>query len=236
MSDGIRPIACPSQTVGPFFHFSLATNPALGNLVVDGVPGERIRLRVRVLDGDGIPVPDALIEIYQADASGRYAQPPFTGFGRLPTNENGFCVFETIRPGAPQGQAPHINVCVLSRGLLRQLYTRIYFSGDAGQDSDAVLALVPADRRQTVLALPGPDAAARSKDRAPQQPEDRASQALEPPSPESPVPSPDPKQEDRALEALKPASPQSPVPSPDPRLWDFVIRLQGEDETVFLDL
>ena len=222
MSDGSRAIACSSQTVGPFFHFSLATNPALGSLIADDVPGERIRLRVRVLDGDGIPVPDALIEIYQADASGRYAQPPFTGFGRLPTNEDGFCVFETIRPGAPQGQAPHINVCLLSRGLLRQLYTRIYFSGDAGQDSDAVLALVPAERRQTLMAVPGPDAdaaavfstaaAARSEDRAPQQPADRAPAALEQPSP------------------------QSPVPSPDPSLWDFVIRLQGDDETVFLDL
>jgi protocatechuate 3,4-dioxygenase alpha subunit len=248
MSDGSRPIACSSQTVGPFFHFSLATNPALGNLIVDDVPGERIRLRVRVLDGDGIPVPDALIEIYQADASGRYAQPPFTGFGRLPTNEDGFCVFETIRPGAPQGQAPHINVCLLSRGLLRQLYTRIYFSGDSGQNSDAVLALVPADRRQTLMAVPGPDAAARSKDRAPQEdrapqrdraphkPEGRASEALERPSPQSPVPSPDPKQEGRAKRALEGPSPQSPVPSPDPSLWDFVIRLQGDDETVFLDL
>ena len=132
-----RPIATGSQTVGPFFHFALATDASLGTLAPEGVEGERIHLRVRVLDGDGMPVPDALVEIYQADARGRYRDPAFAGFGRLPTGHDGACTFLTVRPGSvgaagAPAQAPHVNVCLLARGLLRQIYTRIYFEGDAG--------------------------------------------------------------------------------------------------------
>ena len=163
-------VATSSQTVGPFFHFALADNATLGCLVRADTRGERIRLRIRVLDGDGAPVPDALVEIWQADADGVYVrlQDPkdvltptgFCGFGRLPTGADGVCVFETIRPGAErdaQGrtQASHINVCLLARGLLRQIYTRIYFAGDPDLQSDAVLALVPEERRATLLAQPG---------------------------------------------------------------------------------
>jgi protocatechuate 3,4-dioxygenase, alpha subunit len=153
---GRRPIATGSQTVGPFFHFGLTNNLSLGSLATDGVPGDRLTLRVRVLDGDNAAVPDAMVEIYQADAAGAYARPPFTGFGRLPTGEDGACVFQTIRPGAvPTGvQAPHVNVCVFARGLLRHLYTRIYFAGDVGLESDPLMTLVPEDRRQTLLAVP----------------------------------------------------------------------------------
>jgi protocatechuate 3,4-dioxygenase, alpha subunit len=176
-----RPVATPSQTVGPFFHFGLATNEALGRIAGDG---ERIRLRVRVLDGDGLPVPDALVETYQADADGVYARAPFTGFGRLPTREDGACVFDTIVPGAVEGragqpQAPHINVCLLARGLLRQVYTRLYFAGHTLNATDPLLALVPADRRETLLA--------------------------------------------------------SRVAG-EGETWEFLIRLQGEAETVFFDL
>jgi len=160
-------IATSSQTVGPFFHFGLADHATLGCLVCPDTRGERIRLKIRVFDGDGAPLPDALVELWQADADGVYvrpddpmdvlAPPGFCGFGRLPTGADGACVFETIRPGqvpdAQRGpQASHINVCLFARGLLRQVYTRSYFEGDAALESDAVLALVPEDRRPTLLA------------------------------------------------------------------------------------
>lgn len=168
-----RLTATPSQTVGPFFHFGLADNETLGSIAKPDTKGERIGVRVRVLDGDGEPVPDALIELWQADADGNYVRRPenvrvldapgFTGFGRLPTATDGSCVFETIKPGRMRDaggilQAPHINVCVFARGLMRQIYTRLYFAGDEGLDQDAVLTMVPEDRRQTLLAMP--DAAA----------------------------------------------------------------------------
>lgn len=170
---GVIPTA--SQTVGPFFHFALSANTTLGCLVHPGTAGDRIRLRVRVLDADGVPVPDALVELYHADADGKYAEPgesaalkgprhtmvdAFCGFGRLPTNTEGACVFETIRPGRVEGnagvlQASHINVSLFARGLQRHLYTRIYFGGDAALTSDPVLAVVPVNRRETLMASPG---------------------------------------------------------------------------------
>jgi protocatechuate 3,4-dioxygenase alpha subunit len=157
--------ATPSQTIGPFFHFGLAPNPSLGCLVGGETRGERIELLIRVLDGDGVPVSDALVELRQADADGVYGQQdrastqPFAGFGRLATREDGTCVFETIRPGrVPDNrggwQASHINVCLFARGLLRQLYTRIYFADDAGLREDAILSLVPEERRETLIAQP----------------------------------------------------------------------------------
>jgi protocatechuate 3,4-dioxygenase, alpha subunit len=177
-----------SQTVGPFFHFALGPDATQGCLVSPDTEGERIRLRIRVLDGDGAAVPDALIEIYQADAAGAYARPGhpsrFSGFGRLPTGSDGACEFQTIRPGAVDDgragrQAPHVNVCILARGLLRHLFTRIYFDGDPALDSDPLLALVPAERRRTLTArAAGADAA----------------------------------------------------------VWEFDVRLQGQDETVFFDV
>jgi len=188
MSDRPRPIATSSQTVGPFFHFGLTSNERLGDVALPEAPGEHIRLRVCVFDGGGAPVPDAVIEIYQADSAGRYpdataAPPSFSGFGRLPTGPSGCCVFQTVRPGIVRTggteQAPHINVCFLSRGLLRQIYTRIYFKDDPALAADPVLSIVPAERRHTLLAQPS---------------------------------------------------------GIEPDLWDFVIRLQGDDETVFFDL
>jgi protocatechuate 3,4-dioxygenase alpha subunit len=191
MSDhaaGAEPaIATASQTVGPFFHFGLTTNAALGRVAPADVRGERILLRIRVLDGDDQPLSDAMIEVYQADAAGRYGQPGFDGFGRLATDEAGLCTFDTIRPGAVSTEAAagpeasHINVCVFARGLLRHLHTRIYFDGDADLDRDPILLLVPADRRGTLIAVC----------------------------------------EDGNLQ---------------PQVWDFVIRLQGDEETVFFDV
>ena len=164
-------IPTASQTVGPFFNFGLTTNPHLGILARDGVPGERIRLEFRVFDGDGAPTPgDCMIEIWQADSAGRYAheldpqstdaEPGFYGFGRLETNPDGGCTFDTVKPGrvaGPEGrwQAPHINVVVFARGLLKHLHTRVYFADEPANAEDAVLALVPEERRATLLARPG---------------------------------------------------------------------------------
>jgi protocatechuate 3,4-dioxygenase alpha subunit len=165
-------IPSASQTVGPFFNFGLTANPSLGILTREGAQGARIRLSFRVLDGDGLPTPgDSLIEIWQADAHGRYAHPEdprhesadpaFHGFGRLETNQAGECVFESIKPGSVPGpdgrmQAPHINLTIFARGLQKQLVTRLYFAGDTANAGDPVLSMVPAERRGTLLAHPVP--------------------------------------------------------------------------------
>ena len=107
-----------------------------------------MELACRVLDGDGAPVNDAMIELWQADADGGYGL-----FGRLATKDDGACVFETIRPGRDRMlQAPHINVSIFARGLLKRAITRIYFAGDAANAEDPVFVLVPEHRRETLLA------------------------------------------------------------------------------------
>ena len=160
----------PSQTIGPFFHF-ITRNADLGCLARPGAKGSRIRVRIRLLDGDATPVPDAMLEIWQADASGKYdhpedpqaltPDPEFCGFGRLATDQDGSCLFETIYPGSVSDgrgvvQAPHLNLSVFARGLLERLCTRMYFEGDEALGSDPVLALVPEDRRQTLIAHADP--------------------------------------------------------------------------------
>jgi protocatechuate 3,4-dioxygenase alpha subunit len=163
----------PSQTVGPFFAYGLTSNGKYdwndaftNNLVTPDASGERIRLQGRVFDGDGAPVPDCMLEIWQADAQGRFNDPKdnralpnsaFRGFGRCGTDPNGDYAFDTIKPGSvpdPDGkpQAPHILVAVFGRGMLLHLFTRIYFDGEAANAADPVLALVPADRRDTLIA------------------------------------------------------------------------------------
>jgi protocatechuate 3,4-dioxygenase alpha subunit len=163
----------PSQTIGPFFAYALTPRayggPELANeqVATDGVSGERISIRGHVLDGDGEPVSDAMIEIWQADSDGRFnaaGNAGFTGFGRAETTPEGFFHFATIRPGAlpgPDGssQAPHLTVSVFARGLLVRLATRIYFSDEPANDADPVLALVPAGRRETLIAQRGQDGA-----------------------------------------------------------------------------
>jgi protocatechuate 3,4-dioxygenase, alpha subunit len=160
-----------SQTAGPFVHLGTTDKHAVGCLVRDGARGERVDLRCFVWDGDGSPVTDAVIEIWQADASGKYphpedpqhrdADPEFASFGRLALDHEGSCTFHTIKPGrvaGPDGrlQAPHINVSIFARGLLKRLVTRIYFAGDPNNASDPVLALVPENRRETLLAKADP--------------------------------------------------------------------------------
>jgi protocatechuate 3,4-dioxygenase, alpha subunit len=123
-----------------------------------------------VFDGDGTPIPDCMLEIWQADAQGRFADPQdkralpnasFKGFGRCGTDANGGYSFDTIKPGAvpdPDGkpQAPHVLLAVFARGMLRHLYTRIYFEDETANFADPVLALVPPDRRATLIALRKP--------------------------------------------------------------------------------
>jgi protocatechuate 3,4-dioxygenase alpha subunit len=163
----------PSQTVGPFFKYGLtpnghyAWNDAFSNnLITPDSSGERIRIEGRVFDGDGQPVPDCMLEIWQADAQGRFSDPgdkralpnsAFKGFGRAGTDDDGDYAFDTIKPGPvpdPDGkpQASHVLVAIFARGMLLHNYTRIYFEGEAGNAADPVLALVPADRRGTLIA------------------------------------------------------------------------------------
>jgi protocatechuate 3,4-dioxygenase, alpha subunit len=156
-----------SQTVGPFFHLGLVYGENPGRLAAPDAHGEHIRLAIRVLDAEGAGVPDAMVELWQADANGKYnhpddpqdktPDPAFRGFGRLPSDKDGRIVFETVRPGRVPGidgalQAPHINVHIFSRGVLRHVSTRIYFAGDPANVDDAILRLVPAARRDTLLA------------------------------------------------------------------------------------
>jgi protocatechuate 3,4-dioxygenase alpha subunit len=165
-------IATPSQTVGPFFHLAL-DRPGWADLAADGAMGERIVIEGRVTDGDGAPVTDACLELWQANAAGRYAHPDdegadrprdphFRGFGRVSTDTEGRFRLATVRPGPVPGrgnaqQAPHIAVALFARGLLKQLYTRIYFAGEPLNDTDPVLLSIddPA-RRATLLAASRP--------------------------------------------------------------------------------
>ena len=163
-------VPTPSQTVGPFFHFELTTDEHCVRCIAGPqVKGEHTWITFRVLDGDGLPLNDAMLEIWQADANGIYNHPNdpqakevqsgWVGFGRLATDEDGTCELETIKPGHVSGtppQAPHLNVAVFARGMLKQLFTRVYFADDLANSEDPVLALVPSDRRDTLLAQPDP--------------------------------------------------------------------------------
>ena len=141
----------PSQTVGPFFHVGLAQDAAHGLLFRNA--NGRIRLAIRVFDGSAAPVTDALVEIWQKGSDPAH---DFT-FGRLATDVNGCCEFETVRPASPPSEAAHVNVCLFARGLLRHLHTRIYFADDTRLADDPVLASVPEERRRTLLAAQDAD-------------------------------------------------------------------------------
>ncbi len=181
----------PWQTVGPFFHYALpwkggadltgqselgarpdlfpASHDVLNRAPPKGpIRGERIAIHGFVFDASDAPVPDAMVEIWQANAAGRYASqedtrdelPPdddFIGFGRAATGADGGYRFETIRPGRVPGpgntlQAPHIAIGIFGRGLLKRLVTRLYFAGDPANAEDPILPLVPEHRRATLMA------------------------------------------------------------------------------------
>lgn len=158
--------ASGSQTVGPYLHIGL-TWLNTDRIARPDVKGERVVIQGKLLDGDGAGVGDALIEIWQANAAGKYAHPDdrqkkaleksFRGFGRIPTDAQGRFRFGTIKPGRVPGpggnlQAPHLVVTVFMRGLLKQLATRIYFPGDSANLRDPILQRVPAARRATLIA------------------------------------------------------------------------------------
>ncbi|TKB18078.1 MAG: protocatechuate 3,4-dioxygenase subunit alpha [Mesorhizobium sp.] len=158
----------PSQTAGPYVHIGLTPNfcgiggvydSDLGSAMVNGeTKGERIELRIRVLDGTGTPLKDALIEIWQADAKGLYnsrtelrgaADPNFQGWGRQPTDmETGVCLFQTIKPGRVPFRdgrlmAPHITLWIVARGINIGLHTRLYFSDEEKANAeDPILARI----------------------------------------------------------------------------------------------
>ena len=158
--------ATTSQTVGPYFSIGL-TRLKKVDLAGPGISGERISITGRVLHGEAKPVPDAQLEIWQANRHRKYAHPEddqkkrleagFQGYGRIPVDENGRFSFTTIKPGqvpGPNGrpQAPHIAVSVFARGLLRRLVTRIYFPDEPANAGDFVLNLVDTERRATLVA------------------------------------------------------------------------------------
>jgi protocatechuate 3,4-dioxygenase, alpha subunit len=149
----------PSQTVGPFFGVGLPFEK--GEQIAPPESAGVIRIEGQVLDGNGDPVPDALLEIWQPDEHGRYrtvANGEATGFGRCRTDSEGAFSFVTVKPGAtpaPDGrvQAPHLNVTVFARGLLRHLVTRMYFPDEtAANATDPVLNLIEPARRETLVA------------------------------------------------------------------------------------
>jgi protocatechuate 3,4-dioxygenase alpha subunit len=154
------------QTVGPFFSIGFSWLYR-DNLAGPGVSGSRVEISGRVLDGEGNPVPDGIVEIWQANSQGKYAHPGdpqekkveegFTGYGRVPTDGAGLFRFTTIKPGrvpGPDGhlQAPHLEISVFTRGLLQRLITRIYFPDESSNAQDFALNLVDAGRRSTLIA------------------------------------------------------------------------------------
>ena len=156
----------PSQTVGPYFGIMVRGRAGCCQ-ATGATAGTRIVVEGQVFDGAGEPIPDALVETWQADANGRYrhaedtraqpADPAFNGHGWAHTREDGGFGFQTIKPGrvpGPDGrdQAPHIVVSVMARGILTRFITRIYFEDEAANAEDAILAMVPENRRNTMIA------------------------------------------------------------------------------------
>lgn len=165
--------ASTSQTIGPYLRIGLEWMQ-VEDMAPKGVVGERTSIRGRVIDGNGKPVNDAAVEIWQANSHGRYAHPEdkqdkpleksFRGYGRSLTDDKGAFRFDTIKPGRVPGpggklQAPHLTVTIFMRGLLKHLQTRIYFPSDAANAEDPVLGLVPAERRSTLIARASADGA-----------------------------------------------------------------------------
>ena len=158
--------ATTSHTVGPYYHIGL-TWLNREDLTTPQTLGERVAITGQVVDGNGDFVNDAMLEVWQANAAGKYdhveddqdkpLDPNFEGFGRVPVDAEGRFRFTTIKPGTVPGlngttQAPHLVVLVFARGLVKHLLTRIYFDGEPANVADPLLECVPAERRGTLLA------------------------------------------------------------------------------------
>jgi protocatechuate 3,4-dioxygenase alpha subunit len=156
----------PFQTVGPYFAVMLRSRTA-STQITGPADGPRIVIEGSVVDAEGSPMPDAFVEVWQADAKGRYRHPEdprsseadrsFQGYGWAHTRADGGFTFETVKPGrvpGPDGreQAPHVLVSVMARGILTRFTTRLYFEDEPANADDPILALVPDARRPTLLA------------------------------------------------------------------------------------
>lgn len=151
-----------NQTVGPYLRIGLIYGESQNNLVKEETVGERITITGLVLDGNGHPITDAMVEIWQPDANGIFnhpndplhqqSDPHFRGFGRAASQSDGGYEFKTIKPGGRDGQAPYINVHVFARGMLIHAMTRIYFDNEPANASDPVLSGVEGGRRSTLIA------------------------------------------------------------------------------------
>ena len=161
MSSGTDLVATPGQTVGPFFGFALPYDG--GEDLVPPSHPDAVRLTGLVLDGDQQPVPDAVIEIWQADGEGRISAEPgslrrdgytFTGWGRASTDNTGRYSFTTVRPGPTEpGRLPFIAMVVFARGLTNRLFTRVYLpAADDALAADPLLGSLPVNRRGTLVA------------------------------------------------------------------------------------
>lgn len=156
------------QTVGPYFQIGLDRLSG-HDIAGEGVRGERVSIHGRIVDGTGLAIPDAVIEVWQANAAGKYAHPEdaqdklleqdFRGFGRFASDDEGNFRFTTIKPGSVPGpdntdQAPHLVISIVMRGLLRGLITRAYFPHEPQLATDPILQLVHPSRRSTLMLQP----------------------------------------------------------------------------------
>ena len=160
----------PGQTIGPFYGFALPYEG--GEKLVDRTHPGAVRLHGTVYDGKGVPVPDSMLEIWQADESGQVPEKPgsllrdgytFTGWGRQAVDNAGYFNFTTVNPGATEpGKAPFIQLVVFARGLLNRLFTRIYLPEDTeALANDPLLASLPEERRRTLIATREEDGSLR---------------------------------------------------------------------------